>query len=288
MFALVIVQGFQTHMDNATREQRELVSRHFRSTSSAMVSLFMATTGGADWGEHYEMATGFSSVYSSVYLFFIAFFTIVAWNTIMGTFTEKACRLAMPDLEAIAMEKHKDIMAFSKELTDLLMAKVDMDGDGMITLAEFRSQLDDHDVVTFFLARDINVTDAEDFFHMLASIHGTDKIHIKAFTKSVMGLRGDASSIDLQAFHFDMKYMLIAQTSALSGCFRQVEEILARLQCTLAQPNTTHSSRALEDPLDRKKFQRLTDSAQQLRALAEDWSHSGEAPVRENSIQFKL
>jgi hypothetical protein len=205
MFSLVMMQGLKGHVEKATDDSRESISMQFNTVATAMISLFMATTGGTDWQSQYNVVGEAGPAFKIVYLFYIAFFTIVAWNTVLGSFVEKACRLALPDLEATAMEKHQEQQLYSKELSSMLLRKIDVDGDGSITLEEFRQQLQDHEVVAFFLARDINVTDAEMFFHMLSSIHGTDKVEIKTFTKAILRLRGNASALDMQAFHFDMK-----------------------------------------------------------------------------------
>lgn len=156
----------------------------------------------------------------------------------MGSFVEKACRLALPDLEATAMEKHQEQQLYSKELSSMLLRKIDMDGDGSITLEEFRHQLQDHEVVAFFLARDINVTDAEMFFHMLSSIHGTDKVEIKTFTKAILRLRGNASAIDMQAFHFDMKCLTSELVEIHSASKQEILEMHAAshaMLCSLHQ-----------------------------------------------------
>lgn len=222
MFALLIVQGLQSYVDKASDAQRLLIAEGFDTVASAMVSLFMATTGGADWSEQYYLVADAGLGLRVVYLFFIAFFTIVAWNIVMSTFVEKACRLAMPDLEETAMEKCQAQQAYAMELNDMLLARLDVDKDGMITLDEFRIHLEDPEVVRFFLAREINVTDAELFFHMLSAIHGTDNVDVKTFTKAILRLRGSSSAIDMQSFHFDVKNLH-------AECFNKISRLEDRL-----------------------------------------------------------
>jgi hypothetical protein len=209
----------------------------------------MATTGGADWAEQYYLVSDSGVGLRVLYLFFVAFFTIVAWNIVMSSFVEKACRLAMPDLEATAMEKHREQSAYAKELSKLLLSKIDTNGDGILTIDEFRQHLQDPEVVTFFLARDINVTDAEMFFHMLASIHGTDSVKVKTFTSAILRLRGTASAIDMQSCHFDIKNVHGESNSRLC----RLEEMVARLELRqLDQPAFSEYQRCrLEELLSR-------------------------------------
>merc|ERR1719271_562812 len=226
MYALLIVQGLNGYVEIAPPEHRERIEKDFSTVATAMVSLFMATTGGQDWEEQYFLISAVGSHFRVVYLIFIAFFIIVAWNTVMGSFVEKACRLAMPDLEQTAMEKHQEQQAYAKELSKMFYTKLDQNHDGGITLREFKDHLQDPEVVSFFLARDINVTDAEMFFHMLSSIHGADKVNIKTFTKAILRLRGNASAIDMQAFHFDLKCMAMESTLCLHKLTDLFERIL--------------------------------------------------------------
>merc|ERR1719271_2365474 len=51
MYALLIVQGLNTYVENAPLEHRESIEKDFSTVATAMVSLFMATTGGQDWEE---------------------------------------------------------------------------------------------------------------------------------------------------------------------------------------------------------------------------------------------
>merc|ERR1719271_343839 len=122
--------------------------------------------------------------------------------------------------------EHQEQQAYAKELSKMFYSKLDQNHDGGITLREFKDHLQDPEVVSFFLARDINVTDAEMFFHMLSSIHGADKVNIKTFTKAILRLRGNASAIDMQAFHFDLKCMAMESTLCLHKLTDLFERIL--------------------------------------------------------------
>lgn len=226
MFALYIMQGLKSHVANGGNGGDNLVvANRFNTVTNSMISLLMATTGGVDWSEQYDVVSNASDMLRAAYLAFICFFTMVAWNIVMSSFVEKANRLSMPDLEANAMEKYREQQTHVRELGKMLQTKLDMDGDGTLSLDEFKDHIHDEDLATFCLARDINITDVDMFFNMLAA-QGTQSVDIKTFARSIVRLRGNASAIDMQSLHFDLKSML----DESRGNFCEIHEELSRLR----------------------------------------------------------
>lgn len=214
MFALYIMQGLKSHVAEA--DDKTMIEDRFDTVANTMVSLLMATTGGVDWSDQYDFVAGGGTSLRMAYLFYIAFFTMVAWNIVMSSFVEKASRLGMPDIEATAMEKYRNQQNYVKELARMLRRKLDADGDGTLSLEEFKTHIHDPDLAAFCLARDINVTDVDMFFHMLSS-NGTDEVDIATFSRAIVRLRGSASAIDMQSLHFDLKSMQGENHTRLSG-----------------------------------------------------------------------
>jgi hypothetical protein len=217
MFSLVIVQGVSNHLNTMFHEDParfyedkvELEGR-FDSVPSTMLSLFQATTGGDDWSSFYNPLALCGYFLKFAFLFYIAFFVIVAWNIVMSTFIEKTINLNAPNIETMVMERRKKDMIYASELTTILEECLDEDHDGIITLQEFQTQMLNPRVSQFFQARDMDMKDAELFFHMLASMHdreGHEKVDIRTFVLGCMRLRGYASNIDLQTLHYDLKTM---------------------------------------------------------------------------------
>jgi hypothetical protein len=230
IFSLLLVQGLTHEMATAYQEDaisfqnsKAAIAGYFDSVPHAMLTLFQATTGGGDWGDFYNIVGDAGPFYEMVFLFYIAFFCIVAWNIVMSTFVEKAFKLAMPDFDEMMMESRRRDLRYSKELMAIISSCIDADQDGYISLEEFREHSNDPSMKAWFQARDFDIKDVELFFHMISSLHGERLIDVNTFVMGIMRLRGTASNIDVQALHYDLRKMNLKQHHD----FKQLSERLA-------------------------------------------------------------
>jgi hypothetical protein len=237
MFALVLVQGLAqdlTERDDdpsSWQAQGELIEDNFRTVPLTMLTLFKATTGGVDWEEPFDTCAKAGWIFEVVFLFYIAFFAIVAWNIVMSTFVEKAFKLAVPDIETMMMEKRRVDLKCASELSEIISSKLDQDHNGRIRLDEFMAHQHDPSMMKFFKARELDMKDAELFFHMLAaSDPDDDSVEINHFVLGCMKLRGSASGIDVQTLHYDMRNMFVDMTINL----RRVEDLLTSTRKTVS------------------------------------------------------
>lgn len=215
IFSLLLIQGETNHLSGFVDDpagfeyEKDLLKGKFDTVPNAMLSLFQATTGGNDWTEFYSVIQRSGAFFDFVFLFYIAFFAIVAWNIVMSTFVEKALKLATPDIDTMVMEQRRKELHYARELTNILESCMDENGDHVISLHEFKTHMMDQKVRKFFQARDLDMKDAELFFRMLASVENADgldgNVDIRTFVLGCMRLRGVASNIDVQSLHYDMK-----------------------------------------------------------------------------------
>lgn len=227
MFSLVFVQGLTSHVtenldmldDKTTQDVKKLFGR----VTKAMVSLFQSTTGGIDWHIVYELVNREGHILGPLFLFFIAFFVIAAWNIVTSTFVDKALKLAIPDIEDLVQEKRQRDMTHAKELTNLLSKHLDMDGDGIISLGELQETFSNSMIREFMAVRGIDFKDAEAFFEMLTTIgDAEDGVPLQTFVAGCLRLRGMATSLDLQTLHFNIMNILLWQ----SDCVQRVEDLV--------------------------------------------------------------
>lgn len=215
MFALLLVQGITSHAASYAeddkmhlfKEEMKGIEGTFDSVPNAMLTLFQATTGGVDWAEPYSLFGNAGAGYELFFLFYIAFFAIVAWNIVMSTFVEKAFKLAVPDFDEMQLQKRRADAKIAKDLTTLLTDTLDDDHNGLISLEAFKAHHADDRLRKFFSSRGIDMKDAELFFEMLRSVKGRNEVDIHTFVLGCLRLRGMASAIDVQALHFDIRGM---------------------------------------------------------------------------------
>jgi hypothetical protein len=190
-----------------------------------MVALFESTTGGTDWENLYEVISNAGPFYQIMYLFFIAFFVIAAWNIVTSTFVEKILKLAIPDIETLIKDKRKKDMKSARELMSILAFKLEGSDDSLITIDQFRTMFSDQKFRAFFAVRGLDLRDAEVFFDMLRTIcDENNAVDIKTFVGACLRLQGLATSLDLQTLHFDMKNMMLNQLEMLYTLLERTEE----------------------------------------------------------------
>jgi len=184
-------------------EVGKLIS-NFGSVPSAMFTLFKATSGGNDWGEYFDIVANVGVVASIIFVIYVLFFLIAAWNIVTSLFIEKALDIAQPDMERQLLLKRRQDLRDSEDLMRLMTA-MDDDHSGTISLLEFKRVMLMPRILAFFELRNIDIKDAEMVFHMLETATGSQEIELKTVVTGLMHLRGMAMNIDLQTLQFQMQ-----------------------------------------------------------------------------------
>lgn len=212
--ALVMVQSMsQFRMDHckqldvSTGENCKDVKENFGSVTSAMLALFMSTTGGRDWMEVFDLVKEGGLTIAGSFLFFIIFFNFAFFNIVTSMFVDKAMKFAKPDEEAQLVERTQEEEDAKIQLRNLI-AKVDCDNSGEITLDELRMAMKDHKVLHKFDMLGITVRDVQTFFATLKDNAGTEQLTVDLFLDGCMKMKGPANSLDVQTIRFQVQEIL--------------------------------------------------------------------------------
>jgi uncharacterized membrane protein len=227
MFALIFVQAM-THLlarqrQGFSQQIRESIDKYFGSVEIAMLSLFQATTGGDDWRVFYDVLSLGGPVVSVLFIFYIAFFFLAAWNIVTSTFVQKSLRLAESDTEQLVKEKRERDLVEASELRKL-MNTLRGSRTEEILLGEFLDLAENENFLDFFHVRGLDFKDADMFFRMLASFNNSDGVDLDTFVLGCSRLKGLATSIDLHTLTFETRALLLMQDERM----RMIEESVAR------------------------------------------------------------
>jgi len=243
-FSLFFVQMTTVYLNDVnlviSDEEKDRLLALFGSTQDTALTLFQSTTGGVDWKDVYTMLKPVGWAAQSAFIFYIAFFVVVAWNVITSTFMEKAARLAQPDVDSLMLDKHHQDVMDARHLSEVF-SHLDSDHSGNISAAEFLAMTQDPTFLEFMQVRGIDIKDAKMFFNMLVSACRHDEVDISTFIGSCLRMKGLATSIDLHTLGFEVKTI----HKRLSKFQAEDNDKIAKLQHLVAF--TCHKLGALEN-----------------------------------------
>jgi len=172
-----------------------------------MISLYKASTGGADWGDVAEPLLLCGYTYYGLFLFFIAFVILALLNILTGLFVDRAMRGVAEDKDGMAIEKLHSDRAVVADLCKIFCAMTGEDVDTSSTISQERFQqfLSSPVMRARLAVLDLEIWDSENFFKMLTSISQTSDIDLATFVTGCMQLRGPAKRVNLQAVHSEVR-----------------------------------------------------------------------------------
>jgi len=182
------------------------VQEDFGSVRAALLSLFMAISGGQDWGSLYKLVKATGTLNSSFFLAYILLIWLSITNIIISIFCDKAIKLAQPDLDEsllakrrIDLEKVRSIKSFFKSL--------DLNQSGTLSVSELQQCMHDMRTATYFEMMGLDIKDAELFFAMLTSMSGKEEVDVHTFVTGWLKLKGAATSLDVYTVQYQTELL---------------------------------------------------------------------------------
>lgn len=247
VFALYFVQVLALHLQaaqgsEASGQDIAGLMDMFGSLLRAEYTLYMAVSGGINWGEVARLLLALDGLHVAVFCFYTFFTTFALLNIITGVFVETSISSARSSQEELAQEQlyvTRDLMQEMRKI----FAKADQDGSGTISLVEFEVWLESREVRAYLHALGIEIDKAKDLFELL-DLDMSGEITVEEFTFGCLRLKGGAKSIDLASLMNHTRRM----GEQWRGFFKYSEEQFRRLQEFEAR--LEDRLRVLFDPLD--------------------------------------
>lgn len=197
VFAVLFVQATTVYLaDNALAVQDGgPLARYWSSVPTAMFTLYMSTTGGADWGEVAMSLKDAGRFYEALFCLYIAFWTLVLVNAMNALFIDSIMLYSAKDQNAVLQDKinrkqefMSGVAAFYKEM--------DENKSGAVSFDEFQNHLADPRLAAFAASIDIDPCELEQFFTIL-SHRGKSSVDLDTFVAGCIKLGGLARSMDV-------------------------------------------------------------------------------------------
>jgi hypothetical protein len=193
--ALFFCQVLETYMlDVAEDEEARLkVFEHFGTFTRSFLSMFELTLG--NWVPICRTLTEYVSEYFSfVVMIYVLFVTFALIKVVTAVFIFETQKVASTDEELMIVQKDRQSQRLLANFAGVFK-EIDDSGDGHINFEEFQDILQDHRVMTWLAALDLDVGHCESLFHLLDS--GDGKINFQEFLSGVNRCKGAAKSVDL-------------------------------------------------------------------------------------------
>merc|ERR1719362_147493 len=200
-FALVLTQGAASYFaafnqSNGNMEEFQAIKSSFGSVPKTMYSLYLAMTGGRNWGEVADLIAQAGIFYGFLVVIYVFINLFSVLNIVTGVFVDGAIELAKRDRNMM-IEKQNTNRDTSRKHLVALLSVVDKDGDGQVSRDEFFAALQDSEVQDFMDALGIDPENAAEVF-MLLDEDGDGIVDVTEFIQGMEKVRGEAKSVDIQ------------------------------------------------------------------------------------------
>jgi len=210
LFGIVFTQSVTDNLDTLEMriaQEYEDTILYFGTLPNSILSLYMAMSGGNDWGQYYEAIVKVpgGEVNGILFILFITFSTFAVVNIVTGVFVDNAMQSGRQDREVVVHEELENKKDYLLSL-QALFERIDDGGDGMITRESLQTAVLDENVLAFFAAMKLDVPDATILFDLLDFDH-SGEISIDEFLTGCYRLQGDASNMDTKIMQAEMKFV---------------------------------------------------------------------------------
>jgi len=188
--------GAQACLLNATLEQTEQVSKNFGTLSRSCVTLYMAISGGVDWGDKYWILEIVGWQYQLVYILYVSFAIFGLVNVFTGVFVDHAMQASSKDRE-IQIKNQIDEEDFNLKELQKVFQELDGNGSGKLSLEEFEDHLADERASAYFQAVKLDVTEVGRLFRLMDT-DNSGSIDIEEFIIGCQRLKGESRSLDIK------------------------------------------------------------------------------------------
>jgi len=195
-----ILAGFFKNSDIPDAKRLE-VFQYFGTASRSMFTMFELTL--ANWtivGRSLtENVSEYFAIFNVAYKLVVGF---AAVGIINAVFIQETFKVAASDDTVMMRQKERDRRLHTKKMQTLFEA-ADESGDGVIDMEEFRRIFELPEIRTWLSAQDLQVTDPDILFKLLDD--GDKQLTAEELVRGVDRLKGNAKSIDLEAFIMEQR-----------------------------------------------------------------------------------
>lgn len=206
----------------------------YGSLFRTVYSLFKAVAGGQSWCEFADPLLVISPALCLLFCLFILFVTFAVLNIITGIFVENSFK-SMDDDREMKIIEGTDKMEAMVSSAKAVFTQLDQDHSGWVDWEEFRSNLHDEKLQSYFQQLDLDVHSEEVARHLFSSLDFDESGRMDAdeFVFGLARLKGPARSVDLARVLHNQKnhsQVLLSMAKDIALLCSSTEEIVKILK----------------------------------------------------------
>jgi len=209
VFAIVFCSATSDFMDDSAKYSQDAnigLVEHFGTVGRAMVTLFMAMSGGNDWGMYYDAIQVAGRIYAGLFLFYIILAIFAVVNIVTGVFVDSAIESGKHDMDMKVAEELETQAETLQNLQTLFRELTVHDDDGLLSLEEFEKALENVNVVAFFKLLKLDFEQAKDVYSLL-DYDQSGQVDIEEFVHGCYNLLGEATVFDQRLVQSEVHFL---------------------------------------------------------------------------------
>jgi len=193
------------HGAEASQASKDLMV-YFDTLSSAVLTLYMAMSGGLDWIDVWRALRPLPWEYGFAFLAFIAFSILALLNVITAVFVETVMQRSQKDRDLRVQQEMERKVDFSESM-QRVFEELDANSSGTLTLEEFEKQLEDENVLTFLSTLELDINQVRTLLTLLDRDQNGE-VDIEEFITGCLRLKGGAKSLDMAILQYQVEWIL--------------------------------------------------------------------------------
>jgi len=209
VFGVFFTDGAMTYLvqnPSLTAEATSGLRMHFGSLFRATVSLFMAMSGGEDWGNIWRVLEPMPFEYQAAFLAFVTFAILALLNVVTAVFVEAAMLVSQNDKELVVLEEIESKGEFTSMMQQVF-EELDTNDSGALSLEEFEKHIEDEKLTAFLGSFDLDVSQVRTLFTLL-DVDRTGEVDLDEFVSGCLRLKGGAKSLDMAILKYQVEWIL--------------------------------------------------------------------------------
>lgn len=208
-FAICFCQAVTEYLVEAESSisdtDREIFMDLWHGVPQSLYSLYLAMTGGRNWGEVIQPLMGIGWVYTTLFMVYISAVFFGVLNVVTAIFVDSALQSQQYHKDLLIQEKVERKQLYHDHLRSVFH-QIDHDQSGCINGDEMEYFLTDPNLNMYLESIDIFPNDARALFRLLDH-NNTGDVSIEEFCDGCFRLKGEAKSFDIHCLIFNIEVL---------------------------------------------------------------------------------